>query len=135
MTADSPYLKELISLRTEGYSWSAIARHLNKDRTTIKHHWENWVGTPSATTKHVTDIPRKQPIKPSWDGNKYLCCNSFLHKHHTENCPNVAGDWQLPHFYQSNFKDFKAVVVNKYDHILDDDKRLGKSYQQLLLKF
>lgn len=124
---DSLYLKELIALRTEGYSWVAIGRYFGKDHTTIQYHWNRWVGKPSRTTKRVQTIEK---LRPSWNGEKHLCCNSFLHKMHFQNCPNVQGTWYQP----DNFKDIKAVVVNKYDHILDDSKRVGKSYQQFILR-
>lgn len=93
--------------------------------------WNRWVGRPSKTTKtNLTVIDTTVKMLASWDGDKHLCCGSQIHQQHKTDCPNVAGLWS----YGNNFKDIKAVEKNKYDHLFDESKSLGKTYQQYLLK-
>jgi len=129
---NSLYLKELISLREQGYSWSAIARYFKKDHTTILYHWQKWVGKPSQTNKKLKhmEICTKPVVKPSWDGNRHICCGSFLPKKHFTGCKNVAGTWEN----KDNFWDLPTAPKHKYDQRFDEKKNLGKSYQQYRLK-
>lgn len=133
--SDSPYLKELIRLRNEGYSWSALGRHFKKDQSTIQYHYKKWVQTDSKTTKFFMSIaaalPAPPPLKPSFDGMKHVCCGSFLPSYHQPDCPNKAGTWQ----YEKPFSDRQTNAINKYDDRFDEKKKLGKSYQHYLLRW
>lgn len=93
--------------------------------------WKRWVGKPSKTTRHhIRTVQQVHKLLASWDGNQHLCCNSFLPKIHLDGCLNMSGNWS----HNNNFSDTKAVQKSKYDHILDDKKNVGKTYQQYLLK-
>ena len=131
-------------LRTAGWEWTKIGQVMGKHPSTIavnyrKHRGEppkiKRVMDPNINRSGKIEVERKPgEILPSWNGQVYICCNSFLRGKHFPGCPNVAGTWGLPKMYLTNYRDRRAVSINKYDKLLDEPVKIGKSYQQYLLE-
>lgn len=128
---DDQYILDIVDLRKQGYTWTAIAKHFNKHHTTIMYLWKKHMGRyPVIKDKKLNVSQRNVPF-PSWNGEKHLCCNSFLKKKHFTSCPNMAGNWHIP---GPHLDDKPALKVNKYDALFDEKMNIGRSYQQYFLK-